>query len=71
MGIEKKIVQGRVLELLPDARFRIELDEGKEIIGFTSGRMKMNKIKVIPGDRVSVELDPWGGHATNRVIRRL
>lgn len=70
MGI-KAIVEGQVIELMPNARFKINLPDGKEIAGYLSGKMMINKIKVIIGDRVQVELDPYGGYMTNRIIRRL
>ena len=64
-----EVVLGQVIELLPNATFRIQLKD-KEIIGFLSGRMRVNKIKVIMGDIVQVELDKFGGKCTNRIIRR-
>lgn len=67
----KKLSTGQVIEALPNAMFRIQMDGAETIIGFLSGKMKINKIKVIVGDRVQVELDPYGGKATNRIIRRL
>ncbi len=70
MGI-KTIVEGQVIELLPNARFKMNMQDGKELVGFLSGKMMINKIKVIIGDRVQVELDPYGGYMTNRIIRRI
>lgn len=67
----KQIEEGTVEECLPDLRFRVNLDSGRQIIAYTAGKMRINKIKVIVGDRVAVEIDPYGGKATNRVIRRL
>ena len=49
------ITDGEVLECLPSATFKIKLDLGYEIIGYLSGKMRMNKIKILPGDRVKVE----------------
>ncbi len=71
MSDGKIIAEGMVEECLPDLKFRITLDDGKQIMAYTAGKMKLNKIKVLVGDRVKVELDPYGGKATNRVIRRL
>ncbi len=51
--------EGLVLELLPDARFRIKLDAGHEIIAYTAGKMKKNRIKTLAGDRVTVEMSPY------------
>ena len=52
-------VDGAVRELLPGATFRILLDSGHEIIGHLSGKMRMNRIRIIPGDRVKVEMTPY------------
>ena len=51
--------EGLVLEILPDARFRIRLDNGHELIAYTAGRMKKNRIKTLAGDRVTVEVSPY------------
>ncbi len=50
---------GRVLELLPDARFRVRLDNGHEVLAYMSGKMKKNRIRVLAGDRVTVEMTPY------------
>lgn len=52
-------VEGVVEELLPAASFRIKLDNGHEILGHLSGRMRMFKIKLLPGDRVKLEMTPY------------
>jgi translation initiation factor IF-1 len=51
--------EGRVTEILPDARYRIVLDNGHELIAYTAGRMKKNRIKTLAGDRVTVEVSPY------------
>lgn len=51
--------EGLVTELLPDARFRVKLDSGHEIIAYTAGKMKKNRIKTLAGDRVTVEMSPY------------
>ena len=51
--------EGLVLEILPDARFRIRLDNGHELIAYTAGRMKRNRIKTLAGDRVTIEMSPY------------
>lgn len=51
--------EGRVTEVLPDARFRVELDTGNEVIAYTAGKMKRNRIKTLAGDRVTVEMSPY------------
>jgi translation initiation factor IF-1 len=51
--------EGLVLEILPDARYRVRLDSGHEIIAYTAGKMKKNRIKTLAGDRVTVETSPY------------
>jgi translation initiation factor IF-1 len=50
---------GRVSEVLPDARFRVMLDNGHEVLTYVSGRMKKNRIRILVGDRVTVEMTPY------------
>jgi translation initiation factor IF-1 len=50
---------GLVTEILPDARFRVQLDAGHEVIVYTAGKMKRNRIKTLTGDRVAVEMSPY------------
>ena len=50
---------GTVMELLPNATFRIELENGHQIIGHTAGKMRKNRIRVLTGDEVLVELTPY------------
>ena len=52
-------VEGKVKEALPNANFKIELANGHEVLAHVSGRIRMNFIRVIPGDRVLVELSPY------------
>ena len=61
---------GRVTEALPNAFFKIVLDDGKEIMGFLSGKMRMNRIKILPGDKVSVEMTPYD-ESKGRIVYRL
>jgi translation initiation factor IF-1 len=51
--------EGLVLEVLPDARYRVRLDSGHEIVAYTAGKMKKNRIKTLAGDRVTVEMSPY------------
>jgi translation initiation factor IF-1 len=51
--------EGTVLEALPDGRFSVELDNGHKILAYTSGRMKKARIRVLAGDRVTVEMTPY------------
>ena len=74
-----KISIGLVTEALPNATFRVRMDdasplrqgssEASEIIAYLSGKMRMNRIKVLIGDSVEVVLDPYGGKG--RIVRRL
>lgn len=52
-------IQGEVLELLPAGTFKIALESGHEILCHLSGKMRMNKIRLLPGDRVKVEMSPY------------
>lgn len=51
--------EGTVLEMLPDARYRVRLDNGHETMAYTSGRMKKHRIRILEGDRVTVEMTPY------------
>ena len=52
-------MQGKVTEVLPDSRFRVTLDNGHELIAYTSGKMRKNHIRILAGDKVSLELSPY------------
>jgi len=52
-------VEGTVLEPLPNAMFRVELDNGHKVLAHISGKMRMHYIRILPGDRVTVELSPY------------
>jgi translation initiation factor IF-1 len=51
--------EGTVLETLPNAMFRVELENGHRVLAHISGKMRMHFIKILPGDRVTVELSPY------------
>ncbi len=51
--------EGIVAELLPNAMFRVKLDNGHEVLAHTSGRMRKNRIRVLEGDKVNVEMTPY------------
>ena len=60
MAKEKPIeVDGEIKETLPNANFRVVLDNGHEIIAHVSGKMRMHYIKILPGDKVKLELSPY------------
>ena len=52
-------VQGTVLETLPNAMFRVEMENAHKILAHISGKMRMHFIKILPGDKVTVELTPY------------
>lgn len=52
-------VQGIVVESLPNAMFRVELDNGHKVLAHISGRIRMHFIRILPGDKVTVELSPY------------
>ncbi|HNU84365.1 MAG: translation initiation factor IF-1 [Pseudomonadota bacterium] len=52
-------VQGTVVETLPNAMFRVELENGHRVLAHISGKMRMHFIKILPGDKVTVELSPY------------
>jgi len=52
-------VKGEVVELMPSATFRVQLENGHEILAHLSGKMRMNRIRLLPGDKVKVEMSPY------------
>ena len=52
-------MRGKVVELLPNAMFRVELENGHKVLAHISGKMRMHFIKILPGDKVTVELSPY------------
>ena len=52
-------MQGEVLENLPNATFRVKLENGHIVLGHISGKMRMHYIKILPGDKVKVEMNPY------------
>ena len=52
-------VEGTIIEPLPNAMFRVELDNGHKVLAHISGKMRLHYIKIVPGDRVLVELSPY------------
>ena len=67
---EKIITEGVVSENLPNTFFRVVLDDSRVILAHLSGRMRMNYIKVLPGDRVRVEMTPYD-ETKGRIVHRL
>ncbi len=68
----KQIIQGIVIESLPNAMFKVRFEspegEAKELLTYLAGKMVYNRIRVLIGDRVSVEIDPYGGKG--KIVRR-
>ena len=58
---DQEIVAGVVMEALPSTLFKVKLENGREQIAYLSGKMRLHRIKVLIGDRVSVNLDKYGG----------
>lgn len=52
-------VEGVVLDTLPGARFKVELENGHEILAHVSGKIRMHYIRILPGDRVTIEISPY------------
>jgi translation initiation factor IF-1 len=67
----KELVQlnGTVLETLPNTTFKVSLESGQEILAHISGRMRMNYIRILPGDKVLVEMSPYD-LTKGRIVRR-
>ena len=65
---DKQIVMGTVEEALPNALFRVITEDGDEVLAYIAGKMRLHRIKVLVGDEVQLQLDPYGGRA--RIVRR-
>lgn len=65
---EAEVVEGTVEEALPNTLFRVKLDTGEIVLSYLAGKMRLHRIKVLVGDRVQLQLDPYGGRA--RIVRR-
>jgi translation initiation factor IF-1 len=66
-------MDGVVAEVLPDSRFRVDLDNGHQLVAYTSGKMRKNHIRILAGDKVTLELSPYDlskGRITFRHIER-
>ncbi len=66
---DKDNVDGVVLEALPEATFKVVTDDGREFHAYLAGKMRINRIRVLIGDKVSMKIDPYGGKA--RIFKRL
>ncbi|MCL5666978.1 MAG: translation initiation factor IF-1 [Patescibacteria group bacterium] len=63
-------LEGKVIENLPNAIFRVQLESGQTVTGHLSGKMRVNMIRVLPGDKVIIEMTPYD-LSKGRIIRRL
>jgi len=71
MAKEKCIeMQGKIIKALPNATFRVELENGCEILAHISGKIRMHFIRILPGDRVKVEISPYD-LTQGRIVYRL
>jgi translation initiation factor IF-1 len=61
--------QGQVIESLPDAKFRVKLSDGREVLGHLAGKLRMFRIKILIGDVVTVEMSPYDV-ARGRIVYR-
>jgi len=70
--MDKEIVtfEGEVVESLPNATFKVKLENNHEVLAHISGRMRVNYIKLLPGDKVTVEMSPYD-LSKGRITRRL
>jgi len=64
------IVTGVVIESLPATTFKVKLSDGKEVLAYLSGKMRKHHIRIVPGDKVSVEMTPYDDRR-GRISRRL
>ncbi|OGI21277.1 MAG: translation initiation factor IF-1 [Candidatus Moranbacteria bacterium RIFCSPHIGHO2_01_FULL_55_24] len=63
-------VEGEVIETLPSTTFRVKLDNGHEVLGHISGKMRVHYIRLLPGDRVIIEMSPYD-LSKGRIVQRL
>jgi len=64
-------MRGRVAEVLPDSRYRVVLENGHELVAYSGGRMRKNRIRIIAGDDVSLELSPYDLNKGRIMFRHL
>jgi translation initiation factor IF-1 len=70
MNQEKKILRkGKVIEALPDTHFRVLLEDGNEILAHLAGKLRLFRIKILPGDKVTVEMSPYDSKRGRIVYR--
>ena len=70
MKKEKIRKSGVILEALPGGSFRIKLDDGSEILGYLAGKLRIYRIRVLPGDKITVEMSPYDDKKGRIVYRK-
>ena len=70
MNRQVRLVTGLVTEALPNTNFRVQLEDGQGVLAHLSGRMRLHHIRILPGDRVTVEMTAYD-QRRGRIIRRL
>jgi translation initiation factor IF-1 len=69
MAEKQEPVQGIVVEALPNTLFRVDLDSGDRLLCYIAGKMRHHRIRILVGDKVLVEIEPYGGKS--KIVRRL
>jgi translation initiation factor IF-1 len=64
----ENLVLGQITECLPNALFRVEIEGGKEVLAYLAGKMRIHKIKIVVGDKVTILPEPTGGKS--RIVKR-
>jgi translation initiation factor IF-1 len=64
-------MQGAVTEILPDSRYRVKLDNGHELIAYTGGKMRKHKIRILAGDKITIEMSPYDMDKGRIIFRHL
>ena len=68
--VEKSKKEGVIIESLPNATFKVRLDDGKEVLAYISGKMRIYRIRILPGDIVTVEFSPYDEKKGRIVYRK-
>lgn len=70
--VKSDVIQmsGKVKEVLPDSKYRVQLETGHEVLGYLSGKMKQNRISITTGDTILIELTPYD-LSRGRIVRRV
>ncbi|XP_010541341.1 PREDICTED: translation initiation factor IF-1, chloroplastic [Tarenaya hassleriana] len=69
-GSKKSVIEGQITESLPNGMFRVDLDNGDNILGYISGKIRKNNIRILPGDKVKVEMSVYDS-SKGRIIFRM